>query len=140
MAHDANKVVLGATRNSFKVVSNRKGTIEAGLAVRLKNDNTISIAAADGSLLGVSLGKDLSDIGHTCVAREGLMVPVRVGAAVTIGKQAAVHDTTALFYDEGTATTTAVNAYFKTARIQNGGIKEDGTSVEIAFIDMVGGL
>ena len=140
MAHDANKVILGATRDSFKVVTNKKGTIDAGLGVRLKDDDTISLAAADGELLGVSLGKDLSGVGYTNIVREGLMVPVIVGAAVTIGNQAAVHDTTGLFYDEGTGSTTAVNAVFKSARLVNGGKKEDGNEINIAFIDMVGGL
>jgi hypothetical protein len=80
MAHDATKVVLGATVSSSKAVSEMAGnpaTYIAGLALRLKSDDTISVTKADGKWLGISIGKGLSDSTKTVgVIREGLKVPV----------------------------------------------------------------
>lgn len=139
MAHDANKVVLGASRSSFKIVDNKKGTIEAGLAVRLKTDGTISIAKADGELQGISFGKHLSNIGQTNICRAGLQVPILLTAAFTpaIGTQVNISDTTGMAAASG-AGATGVNATYASGVLT--GVKEDGTTANVALIDFQGGL
>jgi hypothetical protein len=80
MSHDATKVVLGNISSSSKEISEFLGspvTYKAGLAIRLKSDDTISLLKADGQWLGVSVGKGLSDsTKSTGIARDGLKVPV----------------------------------------------------------------
>ncbi len=89
MAHDATKVLLGATASS-----NREGisewssspvTYPAGTAVRLKSDGALSKLVGDGQYLGVSLGKGLSDVLKTAVLRAGLGVPVLLSAKPATG-------------------------------------------------------
>jgi len=137
--HDATKVVLGSTKSSFRVVENHVGNIPAGKVVRLKSDDTISIAAADGSALGISLGKDLSDIGYTSFCREGSAVPILLTAAFTptIGAQVAIHDTTGIAATKD-GSSTYVNATYASAVLT--GILEDGTEANVALIDFPGGL
>jgi hypothetical protein len=141
MAHDASKVQMGSTVSSFKNVDNRKGNIAAGLAVRLKSDDTISVAAADGNLLGVSLGKDLSNIGRTAVVRKGVGVPLQITAAFTpvIGAQVHISDTTGKGIASG-AGATGVNAVYTSGALTM--IAEDGTetAAAVALISMPGGL
>lgn len=137
--HDPTKVLLGNIPSSVKEVDNRNGTIAAGLAVRLKSDNTISLLKSDGSLLGISLGKDLSNIGRTAIARLGLKVPIQLTAAFTpvIGAQVNISDTTGKAGTAG-AGLTAVNAKYVSGVLS--GLQEDGTSVDVALIDFEGGL
>lgn len=139
MGHDASKVLLGATNSSFKVVDNYNGSIPAGKIVRLKSDNTISLAKADGSALGISLGKDLSDIGRTAVVRRGVAVPLLLTDAFTptIGAQVHISDTTGLGIASGGGAT-GMNAVYRSAVLT--GIDESGTSVNVALIDFQGGL
>jgi hypothetical protein len=141
MAHDANKVVMGNITSSHKVVDNRAGDIAAGLIVRLKSDDTISIAAADGSPLGISAGKSLSDNSRTAIIRKGSMVPVLLTAAFqpVIGAQVHISDTTGKAGTAG-AGFTGMNATYVSAELD--AIYEDGTSgVDlVALIDMPGGL
>ena len=140
MGHDATKVLLGTNRSSFKHVDNRVGAIEAGKVVRLKSDGTLSLAKADGSLLGVSFGKDLSDAGRTNICRSGLLVPIMTTAAFTptLGAQVTISDTTGIAAAVG-AGATAVNAVYASGLLK--GIKEDGvTEVDCALIDFQGGL
>lgn len=89
MAHDATKVLLGATQSSSKEVSKHDGspaTFLAGLAVRQKSDGTLSTTLADGRWLGVSLGKSLSNtLDCVAVARAGLSVPVLLEATPARG-------------------------------------------------------
>ena len=141
MAHDATKFLMGATGSSEKVVSNHKGAIEAGIAVRLKSDNTLSIASADGNLLGISLGKDLSNAGHTAIARKGLLIPIQLTAAFnpTVGAAVSISDTTGLAIAAGGGAT-VVNAVYKSERMEDGGVGEDGVAKDIALIDFPGGL
>lgn len=61
--HNASKVLMGSTVKTAKTVTSKVGTIEAGVAVRQKSDGTLSVGAADGSLLGISLGVDQSKTG-----------------------------------------------------------------------------
>lgn len=87
--HDITKVAMGSTYSSDKAISEYTGapaTYLAGLAVRRKSDNTLSVAVADGQWLGVSLGKSLSDISKTAVCRAGLRVPVLLEAKPAYGE------------------------------------------------------
>jgi hypothetical protein len=137
MAHDPGLVQMGTTRSSSREVDNREGTIAPGIACRLKTDGTLSSAAADGNLLGVSVGKDLSNAGRTAVVRKGLQVPVRLAAGATpaIGAAAFVN-ATGEFAESGTA----VNAIYVSEAMDLR--EEDGTIVpdRAALIDMPGGL
>ena len=139
MGHDPNKVLLGTTPSSVREVDNRAGTIPAGTIVRLKSDSTLSVAAADGSALGISLGGDLSGIGRTAIARRGLMVPVLLTGGLTpvVGAQVHISDTTGLAAAAG-AGATGVNATYASSTLT--GLQEDGTNVNVALIDMPGGL
>lgn len=138
MGHDATKVMMGNTLSTFKVVDNRAGSIAAGLAVRLKSDSTISIAEADGSLLGISCGKDLSDTARTAIVRQGSKVPIQLTAAFTptIGAQVKIDATSGKASTDGTGT----NATYLSGALTM--IAEDGTETAsaCALIDMPGGL
>lgn len=142
MAHSASKVLMGMTRSSFRKATPRAGSIEAGKIVRLKSDGTISLLAADGAPLGVSLGKDLSNAGYTSIVRAGLEVPILLTAAFTptIGAQVHISDTTGLAVAAG-AGATGMNATYVSGKLT--AIKEDGTEESTngcALIDMPGGL
>jgi hypothetical protein len=138
MSHSATKVLMGTTRSSFKNVDNHAGSIAAGLAVRLKSDDTISVAEADGNLLGISIGKDLSDTNRTAICRKGTEVPIQLTAAFTptIGAQVKIDATTGKASTDGTA----VNAVYVSGAMTM--IAEDGTETAsaCALIDMPGGL
>lgn len=141
MGHDATKVLMGASRSNIKEVDNRAGSIAAGLIVRLKSDNTISIASADGLPLGISLGRSLSDTSRTAICRKGLSVPVVLtnGFTPTIGAQVNISDTTGKAIASG-AGATAMNAVYASSTLT--GIDEDGSALAdgCALIDMPGGL
>lgn len=141
MGHDATKIPMGATQSSFKHVDNRLGSIEAGLIVRLKSDDTISIAAADGLPLGVSLGKSLSDTDRTAIVTAGSRVPILLTASFSPVKGAQVHisDTTGKAIASG-AGATGMNAVYSSTKLI--AVKEDGTEVAdgVAYIEMPGGL
>lgn len=86
---DATKVAMGSTYSSDKAISEYAGspaTFLAGIAVRRKSDNTLSVAVGDGQWLGVSLGKSLSDISKTAVCRAGLRVPVLLESKPAYGE------------------------------------------------------
>jgi hypothetical protein len=137
--HDPTKVVMGSTGSNHRVVQNYVGTRAAGLILRLKTaDGTLSITKADGELLGVSLGKDLSDTNRTAVCRAGLKVPVllKAGYDPTPGAVVEVDDATGLATGDGTKTATA--GIFASGRLV--GIAEDGTTVGVALVDMEGGI
>lgn len=141
MAHDASKVLMGVGKSSFQVIDNKVGALEAGTVARAKSDGTISNAAADGPMMGVSYGKDLSDAGRTAICRAGLKVPLRVSAGFTpvLGAQVHISDTTGMAAASG-AGATGTNAIYASARLT--AIKEDGTEVAngAVLIDMQGGL
>lgn len=140
MSHNPNQVLLGTTRGNIKEIGNRKGTILAGRAVRLKSDETISVASADGQLLGISVGADLSDAGRTAIAYKGIGVPVRLGAGFTpvVGAVVNLSNTTGEAVASGGGAT-AVNAVYSKL-LSDGAIAEDGTTVLAALIDFPGGL
>lgn len=144
MGHDASKVQMGTTTSSVKESSNHPGdaaTFRAGLVLRLKSDNALSVAKADGAILGVSLGKDLSDAGRVSFARSGLGLPVLLtnGFTPTRGAQVHISDTTGKAVAAG-AGATAVNALYASSTLT--AVKEDGTTEPdgCALIDAPGGL
>jgi hypothetical protein len=70
--HSASTIYMGSTRSKVKEVDNVAGdpaTFKAGLCVHQKSDGTISLAAADGSKLGISLGRSLSSTKRTAICR-----------------------------------------------------------------------
>lgn len=140
--HDASKVVLGGTKSSYRVVDNKPGTIAAGLIVRKKSGTTdeISVLKADGDAIGVSIGRDLSGVGRTHIVRAGLEVPIQLTAAFTptVGTQVHISDTTGKAAASG-AGATAINATYAKAGLM-GIVEADGTEIDVALIDMPGGV
>lgn len=146
MGHNPNLALMGATLSDEKEVTNHKGTIDAGVMVRLTSGNAIVIPKADGGLLGISIGKDLSGIGRTAVCRKGLRVPLKLTASFdpAIGGAVNISDTTGLGIAAGGGATT-YNGVYSSGRIGgtgvNGGISEnDKALVGCAYIDFPGGL
>lgn len=141
MSHDATKVLMGTTQSSFRHIENQNGTLEAGIVGRLKSDGTITTVLADGAPFGVSVGKDLSNIGRTSYVRSGTRVPLLLTAAFspTVGAQVHISDTTGKGIAAG-AGATGMNAFYVSGALT--AIKEDGTEVAaiVAYIDMPGGL
>lgn len=113
-------------------------TFLAGLCGHLKSDGTVSLAAADGSKIGISLGKSLSDIKQTTFVRRGLKVPILLanGFTPTVGAQVQISTTTG----KAVASGTAVNAFYRevptTVYDEDGVVVADGA----ALIDFPGGL
>jgi hypothetical protein len=141
MSHSTTKVQLGATSTNFKIVENHAGSIAAGKICRLKSDDTITTAAADGNILGVSLGTSLSDTAVTAIVKKGTRVPVCLTAAFqpAIGGSLCVDDVTGLAKATGGGVTTT-NGIFVTGRLTS--ISESGTETanDVALVDMAGGL
>lgn len=144
MGNIPNKVLMGSVGSNVKEVMNKAGTIEAGLVVKIGNDDSIS--ATTGTIIGVSLGRNLSDTARTAICRKGLKVPVKLTAAFnpTIGAQVYFVNATGLAGASDGGNTTAVNATYSTGRVggsgQDKGISEAGTDVGVAYIDFPGGL
>lgn len=141
MSHSATTVYMGQTKSNVKEVDNRAGdpaTFLAGLCVHLKSDGTISLAASDGSKLGISLGRSLSDTKRTAICRKGLGVPVLLanGFTPTVGAQVQISTTTG----KAVASGTAVNAYYKTAVLTAYDEAGDTIADGAALIDYPGGL
>jgi len=139
--HNASKVLMGNIGSNIKEVDNRAGdpaTFKAGLCVHLKSDDTLSLASAGGSKLGISLGASLSDTKRTAIARKGYDVPIQVanGATPVVGAQVQISTTTGKAVDSGTA----VNAVYKKVGLT--GVGEDGVELAdpVALIDFPGGL
>lgn len=139
MAHDATKVLMGTRKSTFATIDNKAGTLAAGLFGRLKSDDTISTTKADGTLYGVSLGRDLSGTARTAYVRRGKGVPVKLaaGQTPTIGGQVFVDDANGEAKTSASSAT-GCNALFASEKLT--GIQEDGTSIDVAFIDFPGGL
>jgi hypothetical protein len=80
--HDASKVLLGNVGSSDRVISVHDAdpaSFPAGRVVRGKSDGKLSLASSDGALIGVSVGKSLSDTLKTAVCRAGNWVPLALG-------------------------------------------------------------
>ncbi len=147
--HDATKVLMGSTQSSAKEVTNHLGsvtTFEAGVACRLKSDDTLSLAQSDGELIGISLGRSLSNTGRVAIARKGLRVPILLtsGFDPAIGAVVAISDTTGLAKAYTGSGDRYVNAVYVSGRLGgtgvNNGIGEDGVMKGVALIDFPGGL
>lgn len=77
--HDASKQLLGATNSSARDISTFNAdpaSFPAGRAVRMNSDGDLSLAVAAGRLLGISIGRSLSDTKKTSVVRTGERVPL----------------------------------------------------------------
>jgi hypothetical protein len=140
MGHNPGQVLMGAVISNHKEVTSRVGSLAAGSVCHLKSDGTVTTAKADGGLLGVSLGKDLSDTSRMAICRKGLGVPLLLTAdfTPTVGAQVAVSDTTGLGIAYTGSGNSYVNAVYKSAKLV--GISEAGTEVDVAIIDFPGGL
>jgi len=132
---------MGATQSKVKEVDNMAGdpaTFKAGLCVHLKSDGTLSLAAADGSKLGISLGRSLSNHKRTAICRKGLRVPILLanGFTPTVGAQVQISTTTG----KAVASGTAVNAVYVSSTMT--AYDEDGVAIAdgAAMIDFPGGL
>lgn len=139
--HSASTVYMGNTISNIKEVDNRAGspaTFVAGLCVHLKSDETLSLASADGSKLGISLGKSMSYTDRVAIARKGLGIPILLtnGLTPTIGAQVQISTTTG----KAVASGTAVNAVYKSGVLT--AYDEDGNAIAdgCALIDFPGGL
>ncbi len=145
MSYNSDKVQLGVTLSSFRTIENVPGDIAAGLRMCSKSDGTYTTAIADGSSVGISAGKSLSDISRTALVKRGTGVPLILtdGFNPTVGAQVTIDDTTGMGKAAG-ASVTAMNAVWASGRIGgNGaakGVQEDGSAVGVAYIDMPGGL
>ncbi len=139
--HSASTIYMGSTRSKIKEVINKAGdpaTFLAGLCVHQKSDGTISLAAADGSKIGISLGASLSATKRTAICTKGMEVPILLANGFTpaIGAQVQISTTTGKAVSSGTA----VNAYYATSTLT--AIDEAGAAISdgAALINMPGGL
>jgi len=140
MAHSS-AIYMGNTKSSFKKVDNWEADpaiFVAGLCGHLKSDGTVSLASADGSKIGISLGRSLSSTKRTAFVREGEDVPILLtnGFTPTVGAQVQISTTTGKAVSSGTA----VNAFYKTSTLT--AYDEDGNAIAdgAALIDFPGGL
>lgn len=143
MAHDNTKVLLGSHGSSDFDASNESGdpaTFKAGLVVCRKSDSTLSLAAADGSKIGVSMGVSLSDTKKVSVCRSGNKIPVQITdesgfAYVVIGQPVEVSATTGKAVSDGDAT----GAIYASGPLK--GIDPiTKAEIDVALVDMAGGL
>lgn len=141
MSHSASTIYMGSGRSKVKEVINQAGdpaTFLAGLCVHQKSDGTLSLAAADGSKIGISMGRSLSSTKRTAIATKGLEIPVLLanGFTPTVGAQVQISTTTG----KAVASGTAVNAYFATSTLT--AYDEDGVAIAdgAALINFPGGL
>lgn len=139
--HNASVIYMGSTRSKVKEVISKDGdpaTFLAGLCVHQKSDGTLSLASADGSKIGISLGRSLSNTKKTAICAKGLEVPILLanGFTPTVGAQVQISTTTGKAVSSGTA----VNAYYATSTLT--AYDEDGTAIAdgAALINMPGGL
>lgn len=140
MAHDANKVYMGTTYGNIKEIGNRKGTVAAGLGCRLKSDGTVTTASADGQLVGISVGKDLSDTNKVAVCYKGVGVPVKLasGATPAVGGIVYINNTTGEIQSANTSATTTAAVFSRL--LSDGAVDESTATITAALIDFPGGL
>ncbi len=141
--HDENKVLMGTTRSSYKVVDNYPGTVlPAGTVAHLATTGSPMAAKSAGAVLGVSLGRSLSDTARTAVCRKGVKVPLLLTAAYNpnIGDIVSIDDTTGLGKAPGAGVTDYYHAVYSSERLTVGGEAEDGSTVGVALIDFAGGF
>lgn len=139
MGHDTTKVLMGQTKDSFKIVKSVVGSLAAGLVVCAKSDGTFTTASADGASIGVSLGGDLSGGSRMAYVAEGTGVPIQKGSGTpAVGAQVAVSNTTGKTVDYTGSGDRYVNAVYRQVGLT--GIAEDGSEVNVSIIDFPGGL
>lgn len=139
--HSATTVYMGAHKSNIIESDNWIGdpaTFKAGLCCHLDDDGDLSLASADGSKLGISLGRSLSDHKRTTVARKGKGVPVLLtnGFTPTVGAQVQISTTTGKAVSSGTAVNAIYVSGALTAYDEDGVVIADGA----ALIDFIGGL
>ena len=139
MGQDTNQVQMGGSESSYKEVSTHKGTAAAGLACVLKSDDTVTQTLSDGALLGISMGRDLSDAGTVPICRKGAKIPILLESNAVnpaIGAPVYLHATSG----KADSTGTLVNAYYVSGELD--AVLEDGSIVVdgCALINFVGGL
>lgn len=139
--HSATTVQMGSHRSSEVEIDNwaaDPATFLAGLCGHLKSDGTVSLALSDGSKIGISMGRSLSDTKRTPFARKGLGVPILLANSFTptVGAQVQISTTTG----KAVASGTAVNAFYATSTLT--AYDEDGVAITdgAALIDFPGGL
>lgn len=139
--HSASTVYMGSSDSSVKEVINMAGdpaTFLAGLCCHQKSDGTLSLAAADGSKIGISMGRSLSATKRVPICTKGLRVPILLanGFTPTVGAQVQISTTTG----KAVASGTAVNAYYDTSVLT--AYDEDGVAIAdgAARINFPGGL
>lgn len=139
--HSSTTLYLGTHKSNIFESQNwaaDPATFLAGLCGHLKSDGTISLALSDGSKVGISLGRSLSDVKYTSFAVRGIKVPILLanGFTPTIGAQVQISTTTG----KAVASGTAVNAFYSelptTVYDEAGVVVADGA----ALIDFPGGL
>ena len=141
MSHSATTIYMGNVPTSAKEIDNwlaSPSTFKAGLCGHLKSDGTVSLALSDGSKIGISCGRSLSDTSRTAFVRKGELVPILLanGFTPTVGAQVQISTTTGLAVSSGTA----VNAFYRTSTLT--AYDEDGVVIAdgAALIDFPGGL
>lgn len=139
--HNANKVLMGSHGSSDIQATCENGdpaTFLAGLVVRKASTGELSLAS--GEIIGVSLGKSLSDTKKTSVARIGNFIPVQITDEdgfdyVVIGQPVEVSATTGKAVSDDVAT----GAIYVSGPMK--GIDPiTGAEIDVALIDMAGGL
>lgn len=141
MAHSSTTVYMGSHGSNILESDNWLGdpsTHKAGLCVHLDDDGDLDLASAQGSKLGISLGRSLSDTKRITVARKGRKVPILLtnGLTPVIGAQVQISTTTGKAVSSGTA----VNAVYVSSTLT--AYDEDGVAIAdgAAYIDFIGGL
>ncbi len=132
-------IYFGSTGSNFREVTNHLGDVAAGLAVYQHADGSIDSTAASGVLIGISLGKSLSDTSRTAVCRRGVKVPIKLESGWTspaIGVAVQISTTNG----QAKASGTAVNAMYSGEKVS--ALEEDGSAWAPggAYIDFPGGL
>lgn len=135
----SSSIYFGSTGSNFREVTSHLGEVAAGLAVYLHADGSIDTTAASGVLIGISLGKDLSDTGYTAVCRRGVKVPIKLENGFTnpaLGVAVQISTTTGMAKASGTT----VNAVYSGEKVS--AYEEAGTAYADggAYIDFPGGL
>jgi hypothetical protein len=144
MGHDATKVLLGTTgssdREGAKAFDSDPASFPAGKAVSLTSAGVLSLAAADGMRIGISLGRSLSNTKKTAVLRAGLRVPILLEDELVpvVGELVYVDDVTGLACADDSEDGTVTQAVYVSAVLT--GVLEDDTTANVALIDMPGGL
>ena len=142
MSHSATTVYMGSHGSNVLESDNWLGdpaTFLAGLCCHLDDDGDLSLAAADGAKLGISLGRSLSgDSKGVTVARKGKKIPILLtnGFTPTVGAQVQISTTTGKAVSSGTAVNAVYVSGALTAYDEDGNAIADGA----AYIDFIGGL